>query len=436
MYQKAKTPSIILGILLCLGFFFLFRAAFAFRGEIGNFFFEQFQMSILETQAPAILYVGETEKSIDFDKLGKNLVLKVIPVYGYAKGYPQTAMENQDQELMHQLILSEGRDEIPVTTGDVDIVSNDNTSDMSGNGIIAERNGVGDNVGISETQTVSPSLSETTQISEMNTQNPLQLTNIDMAEAQPLTELTDFEKLKSKYYVMDSTTTIDPGQLNIQNLLSYDMKIQRKSDLPQILIYHTHSQEGFVDSNFSDPSTTIVGAGELLAQYLRNYGFNVIHDTGTYDLANRDYAYSCAAPALENILKENPSIEVVIDLHRDGVAEGTHMVTEQNGKTMAQFMFFNGLSRTVARGDIDYLKNENIGENLAFSFQAQRVANAYYPGLARKIYLKGYRYNMHYKGKSLLVELGAQTNTVEEIMNAVEPLAHIIRLTLEGKGAE
>ena len=124
-------------------------------------------MSILETQAPAILYVGETEKSIDFDKLGKNLVLKVIPVYGYAKGYPQTAMENQDQELMHQLILSEGRDEIPVTTGDVDIVSNDNTSDMSGNGIIAERNGVGDNVGISETQTVSPSLSETTQISEM-----------------------------------------------------------------------------------------------------------------------------------------------------------------------------------------------------------------------------------------------------------------------------
>ena len=112
------------------------------------------------------------------------------------------------------------------------------------------------------------------------------------------------------------------------------------------------------------------------------------------------------------------------------------MVTEQNGKTMAQFMFFNGLSRTVARGEIDYLKNENIGENLAFSFQAQRVANAYYPGLARRIYLKGYRYNMHYKGKSLLVELGAQTNTVEEIMNAVEPLANIIKLTLEGKGAE
>ena len=76
--------------------------------------------------------------------------------------------------------------------------------------------------------------------------------------------------------------------------------------------------------------------------------------------------------------------------------------------------------------DIDYLKNENIGENLAFSFQAQRVANAYYPGLARKIYLKGYRYNMHYKGKSLLVELGAQTNTVEEMRHAMEVLARIL----------
>ena len=222
----------------------------------------------------------------------------------------------------------------------------------------------------------------------------------------------------------------------MEKLLSYDMRLQTQSDQPQILIYHTHSQEGFVDSDFSDPSTTIVGAGELLARYLRGYGFHVIHHTGKYDVDNRDYAYSYAGPAVEEILKENPSIEVIIDLHRDGVAEDTHMVTQIGDKTMAQFMFFNGLSRTVARGDIAYLKNEHIDENLAFSFQAQRVANAYYPGLARKIYLKGYRYNMHYRGKSLLIELGAQTNTVEEIMNAVEPLANILKLTLEGKGAE
>ena len=389
-------------------------------------------MSILDTQAPAILYVGDTEKNMDFDKWGKDMVLKAIPVYGYAKGYPQTAMENQDEELMHQLILSEGRDEHYVapdeTVGKLD-------EGTSGNEIVDQENEAVV-MSASETSETSPISTQVTTGSEENAPNSQPLENIDMATVQPLSDLMDFEILKSKYYVMDSTTTIDAEQLNIEKLLAYDMKMECKAEQPQILIYHTHSQEGFVDSNYSDPSTTIVGAGELLAQYLRNYGFNVIHDTGTYDLANRDYAYSCAAPAIEKILEENPSIEVVIDLHRDGVAEGTHMVTEQNGKTMAQFMFFNGLSRPVARGEIDYLKNENIGENLAFSFQAQRVANAYYPGLARRIYLKGYRYNMHYKGKSLLVELGAQTNTVEEIMNAVEPLANIIRLTLEGKGAE
>ena len=422
MYQRAKTPSIFLGILLCLGFFFLFRAVFVFRGEIGSFFFEQFQMSILDTQAPAILYVGETEKDMDFDKWGKEMILKAIPVYSYAKGYPQTAMEHQDQELMHQLILSEGRDEHYVPAREQEPVLDKSTS---GNELV-ER----------ESIEAKENMEAKRNMEEKDEGSFSQLPNIDMKTAQPLSELTDFEVLKSKYYVMDSTTTIDASQLNLENLLAYDMKIERREDLPQILIYHTHSQEGFVGSDYADPSTTIVGAGELLAQYLRNYGFNVIHDTGTYDVANRDYAYSCAAPAIEKILEENPSIEVVIDLHRDGVAEGTHMVTEQNGKTMAQFMFFNGLSRTVARGEIDYLKNENIGENLAFSFQAQRVANAYYPGLARRIYLKGYRYNMHYKGKSLLVELGAQTNTVEEIMNAVEPLANIIKLTLEGKGAE
>ena len=69
-------------------------------------------------------------------------------------------------------------------------------------------------------------------------------------------------------------------------------------------------------------------------------------------------------------------------------------------------------------------------ENLAFSFQAQVKANEYYPGFTRKIYLRGYRYNMHFRGKSMLIELGAQTNTVEEIMNAIDPLSHVIAMTL------
>ncbi|MBQ5673824.1 MAG: stage II sporulation protein P, partial [Lachnospiraceae bacterium] len=235
-------------------------------------------MSILDTQAPAILYVGETEKNMNFDKWGKEMILKAIPVYSYAKGYPQTAMEHQDQELMHQLILSEGRDEHYVPAREQEPVLDKSTS---GNELV-ER----------ESIEAKENMEAKRNMEEKDEGSFSQLPNIDMKTAQPLSELTDFEVLKSKYYVMDSTTTIDASQLNLENLLAYDMRIERREDLPQILIYHTHSQEGFVGSDYGDPSTTIVGAGELLAQYLRNFGFNVIHDTGTYDVENRDYAYS------------------------------------------------------------------------------------------------------------------------------------------------
>ena len=155
-----------------------------------------------------------------------------------------------------------------------------------------------------------------------------------------------------------------------------------------------------------------------------------MHHMGEYDVKDRDNAYSYSGPALEQILAENPSIEVVIDLHRDGVPETTRLVSEVNGKQTAQIMFFNGLSRTTANGNIAYLANPNLADNLAFSFQMKLAAEEYYPGFARATYLKGYRYNLHYRPKSLLVEVGAQTNTLEEAMNAMEPLADILHKVL------
>ena len=247
--------------------------------------------------------------------------------------------------------------------------------------------------------------------------------------------LQDFSYLKQHYYTVDSTTSVTADKLDVGQFLTFDATMKQDNSLPQILIYHTHSQEGFVDSVAGDPSTTIVGVGEKLAGILREeYGFNVIHDTGIYDLPNRDYAYSVSAPAIEKILAENPSIEVVIDLHRDGVSGTTHLVQEVGGRQTAQFMFFNGISYLNATGDIDYLKNPYIKENLAFSFQMKLAADRYYPGFARNIYLKGLRYNMHYRPKSLLIEVGAQTNTVQEAMNAAEPLAQILAMVLKGEG--
>ena len=101
--------------------------------------------------------------------------------------------------------------------------------------------------------------------------------------------------------------------------------------MPQILIFHTHSQETFADSVAGDPTTTIVGVGDYLTELLtQKYGYQVIHDTSVYDYVDgkldRSKAYTYAEEGIAKILQENPSIEVVIDLHRDGVAETTHLL--------------------------------------------------------------------------------------------------------------
>ena len=251
-----------------------------------------------------------------------------------------------------------------------------------------------------------------------------------------LEELSDYEYLLSHFYTVEPTTAVTAQELDTEKLLAEDMTIDRTVDGPQILIYHTHSQEGFADSVPGDPSTTIVGAGEYLAELLRNRGYKVMHVTSVYDLIDgeldRSEAYSRAEEEISQILAEHPSIQSVIDLHRDGVAEGTRLVTELNGKTMARFMFFNGLSRTRKNGPIEYLHNPYIEDNLALTLQLKLTCDQYYPGLARNIYLKSLRYNLHLSPKVLLIEAGAQTNTLQEILNTMEPLADVLDTVFGG----
>lgn len=247
-------------------------------------------------------------------------------------------------------------------------------------------------------------------------------------------QLTDYEFVMEHFYTVDACTAAGPELIRPQEFMEYDCTIDKSAPGPHILIYHTHSQEAFADSVAGDKSTTIVGAGAKLSEILREeYGYEVYHHTGEYDINTRDDAYAKSAPALEEILEQYPQIQVVIDLHRDGVAENRRLVTDWNGKTVAQFMFFNGLSYVNNKGPIDYLPNPNLNGNLALSYQASVVANEYYPGMTRRTYLNGYRYNMHYREKTMLIELGAQTNTVDEIMSACEPLAHILDMVFGGE---
>lgn len=246
---------------------------------------------------------------------------------------------------------------------------------------------------------------------------------------ETLKSTMDYSYLLKNFYIVDRTTSVTKEIFPVKKLLEKNFKMEKKETY-QILIYHTHgASESYADSRAGKEEDSVVGTGTLLAEELHKYGYVVYHDKTKYDLIDgvidRSLAYNKSLAGIEKIMKENPDIEVVIDLHRDGVEGKQKNITEMEGKKTAQVMFFNGLSRGKS-GEISYLKNKNRQSNLAFSLQLKCKGMEQYPGFIKPIYLKGYRYNLHVKEKSLLIELGNQNNTMDEIHNAVAPLAKII----------
>ncbi len=254
-----------------------------------------------------------------------------------------------------------------------------------------------------------------------------------------LENMEDFSFLKKKYYIIDSRTTLLAEDIPVKEALETDLSIEQTGKEPKILLFHTHSHEGFVDSDMSKGlSEGIWGAGERLKEILEErYGIAVLHDDGQYDMVNgkgqTTGAYERMEPPIRAILEKYPSIEVCIDLHRDGIPEGKRLVTEVNGKPCAQVMFFNGLCRLNKNGTpqpISGLSNPYLKENLAFSLQMKTTADTLFPNFARKNYIAAYRYSLHMLPRSTLIEVGAQTNTKQEIWNAMEPLAAVLAAVL------
>ena len=247
---------------------------------------------------------------------------------------------------------------------------------------------------------------------------------------QHLQRTMSLNYLLRNFYIVDSSTSVNKKIFDVEALLNTEFSMKKKNQ-PQIYIFHTHgASEHFADSKPGDRSQSIVGVGTYLSEILeKKYGYQVIHDETEYDRINgkidRNKAYNKAAKGLKKTLKKYPSIQVVIDLHRDGVGNNVHRLTKVNGKKTAQIMFFNGLSRN-RKGDIRYLRNDNLQANLAFSLQMKLKCMELYPNLAKPVYLKSYRYNLHMRKRSLLIELGNENNTLSEAKNAMDPLAKVL----------
>ena len=236
----------------------------------------------------------------------------------------------------------------------------------------------------------------------------------------------DKDRFLKNYYIADTSVGNVGTVFDGEKLLSVNTALERITEEPQILIYHTHGTEGYKDSREGVEEDTVVGMGDILYEELTAKGFSVLHDRTTYDYVNgkdnRNYAYTTARPEIEAMLEKYPSIEVILDIHRDS---GAARKAKIEGKDTAQIMLFNGLCRN-ADGPIPHLPNPYLDDTLAFSLQLNLLGRERYPGLMFKNYLKNYRYNMHFTGHCMLVELGTQNNTVEEAQNGVRLLASLL----------
>lgn len=204
------------------------------------------------------------------------------------------------------------------------------------------------------------------------------------------------------------------------------IRIESGSD-PQVLIIHTHTTEsyerdsdGYYDTSYSGrslcPANSVVGVGAVLAQTLADNGISTIHDGTVFDDPIYNYSYSRSRERIEEILKEYPSIKVVLDIHRDGIADGDVRiapVAELNGRKAAQIMIICGCDDGTGILP-DYI------HNLRFATYLQNGIEADNEGLTRPMLFDYRFYNQDLTRGSLVIEFGALANDISQVRYSAE----------------
>ena len=258
-------------------------------------------------------------------------------------------------------------------------------------------------------------------------------------QGEGIVEMTGKGKEGSKY--------LREGEVYVYNRTSFDLdaSVLREGTVdvslgegPQILIVHSHGSEAYSQSDGdmyeeSDPYRTtdcthnVVKVGEEMATVFRAHGFQVIHDTTLFDYPSYNEAYDRSKAAVEQWLEKYPTIQVVLDVHRDAL-EGSEgeiykMVSTEAGKKVAQVMLVIGSSG----GGADFPRWK---DNLAFAVLLQRNLVRGYTSLARPIVLRNSRYNQQLLPGSILVEVGGHGNTLTEAIDGARLWADNVARTL------
>ena len=258
-------------------------------------------------------------------------------------------------------------------------------------------------------------------------------------QVEGIVEMTGQGKEGSKYlsdggvYVYNRTEFDLDGSLLGQGTVDVTM-----GEGPQILIVHTHGSESYSQSDGdtyeeSDPYRTtdcthnVVKVGEEMATVFRTYGFQVVHDTTLFDYPSYNGAYQRSRAAVEQWLEQYPTIQVVLDVHRDAL-EGSEgeiykMVSTEAGEKVAQVMLVLGTDGGGA-------EHPRWRDNLAFAILLQKNLVRGYASLARPIVLRSSTYNQQLLPGSVLVEVGGHGNTLTEAIAGARLWADNVARTL------
>jgi len=217
--------------------------------------------------------------------------------------------------------------------------------------------------------------------------------------------------------------------VDIKSLLSENLKFKiDKASSPQVLIMHTHTTESLMteerdfytasdQARRTDEKLNMVELGNIVADKLNAAGINTIHDKTMHDYPQYNGSYTRAAKTINSHLKKYPSIKIVLDMHRDAIASGSDKIkvtSNINGKKAAQVMLVMGSQS----GSVTNFPNWK--ENLKLAVRFQQTLEVMYPTLARPLSLTSKNYNESLTNGSMLLEMGTDANTIEEVKYSAE----------------
>lgn len=245
--------------------------------------------------------------------------------------------------------------------------------------------------------------------------------------------------IKYENFYFNNKSGID---INIKEELSKKPDIKIKKDgTPQVLIYHTHTCESFMDKDqgfyfesfyprTEDKRYSVVRVGEAICESLKKFGINSIHDTTCHDSPSFSGSYKRSAETIEKNLTEHPSIQVTIDIHRDTIGNNERgkikPTFKVNNKKAAQIMIMSGC-------DLDGSMNFPDWEyNLRLALRLQKSAETLYPGMTRALFFGPVKYNMNKTHGSLLIEVGTEVNTLNEAVYTGHLIGNVLADVFEG----